>query len=66
MRQYEKVRLIDLFHMLKEAMLVDNQIVINSVAYEIAIRMYVPGTGMVFEDLLHAYGYKNLDKTKQR
>lgn len=62
-----EVPLFKLATILDEAYIESNQEKINTIAYEIACRLYVPENGEVtFEDLLQRFGYVKIEKNDEK
>lgn len=53
---------IELVTLLTEAMNEKNQELINKYAYELTLRLYVPGCNYAFEDILEGFGFKKIEK----
>ena len=53
---------IELVTLLTAAMDEQNQTLINIYAYELTTRLYVPGKGYSFDDILVGFGYKEIEK----
>lgn len=51
---------IELVTLLTEAMNQQNQTLINIYAFELTTRLYVPGKGHSFDDILEGFGYKEI------
>lgn len=51
----------ELITLLTQAMSVGNQELINMYAYELTTRLFVPKTGITFEELLDGFGYRNIE-----
>ena len=48
--------------LLTQAMNEQNQEKINKYAYQLTLRIYVPGTDYAFEDILEGFGYKKIEE----
>lgn len=53
---------IELVTLLTAAMGEQNQTLINMYAYELTARLYVPGKGYSFDDILYGFGYREIIK----
>lgn len=51
---------IELVTLLTAAMDEQNQTLINMYAYELTTRLYVPGKGYSFDDILEGFGYREI------
>ena len=69
MQRYEELLTtptITLLKCLSEAEKNGNQTLVNICAYELACRQYVPNKGMNFDDLVNGYGYKEIEREKDK
>lgn len=55
----------EIVELLTGAMNTGNQELINIYAYELTARLYVPGRGYSFDDILEGFGYKEIEDSKQ-
>ena len=53
---------LELITLLTEAISLQNQSLINTYAYELAKRLYVPGRDISFEELMEGFGYRKIEK----
>lgn len=53
---------LELITLLTEAISLQNQSLINTYAYELAKRLYVPGCDISFEELMEGFGYRKIEK----
>lgn len=53
---------IEIITLLTEAISLQNQSLINTYACELAKRLYVPGRGITFEELMEGFGYREIEK----
>ena len=58
------IRTTSTINLVKCLSLSETQEEINILAYELAYRLFVPGTDISFESLLYSFGWKQLDKEK--
>ena len=56
----------ELISLLTGAIGTGNQILINQYACELAKRLYVPDTGISFEELMEGFGYRKIEKPDDR
>lgn len=65
-KDLSKVSLIGLANLMEIAMEENNQIMINELALETAKRLYVPNPNKTREEFLSEFGYKEIEKEKER
>lgn len=53
---------LELITLLTEAINMQNQPLINTYACELAKRLYIPGRGITFEELMEGFGYRKIEK----
>ena len=66
MKDFSKVPLINLIDLIADASKEDNQELVNELALELARRMYVPNPKKTKEDFLAEFGYKEIEKPKDK
>ena len=53
---------LEITTLLTKAISMQNQPLINIYACELAKRLYVPGCGITFEELMEGFGYRKIEK----
>lgn len=56
------LKTFEIIEQLTKAMRENNQRLINLYAYELATRLYVPGTKTTFEEILVGFGYQEIEQ----
>lgn len=51
----------ELVTLLTQAISIGNQDLINMYSYELTTRLFVPETGITFEELLYGFGYRKIE-----
>ena len=66
MNDFSKVPLINLIDLIADASKEDNQELVNELALEIKKRLYVPNKKITEEQMLKEFGYKEIEKPKEK
>ena len=66
MNDFSKVPLINLIDLIADASKEDNQELVNELALEIKKRLYVPNKKITEEQMLKEFGYKEIEKSKEK
>ena len=66
MNDFSKVPLINLIDLISDASREDNQELVNELAIEIKKRLYVPNKKITEEQMLKEFGYKEIEKPKEK
>lgn len=66
MNDFSKVPLINLIDLIADASKENNQELVNEIALEIKKRLYVPNKKITEEQMLKEFGYKEIEKSKEK
>ena len=66
MNDFSKIPLINLIDLIADASKEDNQELVNELALEIKKRLYVPNKKITEEQMLKEFGYKEIEKPKEK
>ena len=62
----EKKTNTEIINLLTSAINIGNQKLINMYACELAKRLYVPETGITFEELMEGFGYQKIEQVNSK
>lgn len=66
MKDLSKIPLFEFIDLLDQAIKENNQELVNEIALELARRMYVPNPNKIKEEFLAEFGYKEIEKSKEK
>lgn len=66
MKDLSKIPLFEFIDLLDQASKENNQELVNEIALEIKNRLYVPNKKITEEEFLAEFGYKEIEKSKEK
>ena len=66
MKNLSKIPLFEFIDLLDQASKENNQELVNEIALEIKKRLYVPNKKITEEQMLKEFGYKEIEKSKEK
>lgn len=66
MKDLSKIPLFEFIDLLDQASKENNQELVNKIALELARRMYAPNPNKTKEEFLAEFGYKEIEKSKEK
>lgn len=66
MKDIRTTSTVELLELLDKPEIKKDQSLVNTLAYELTYRVYIPEGKQTFEEILYSFGYKKVEKQKNK